>query len=261
MKRKINSLIVFIFVLLAPAPVFASSTYSSTNYSSNQVLFGVGSSNNQSSTNYQAQATAGDLGNGNVNSPDYQAYVGFNTTAQPFLEFVVTAENIIPSNSTCSPSDTNCNSYLTTTATSTANGSFYVRAWRSNGYAIYTTSPPPTNTAGHVLATNSTPTAPASPGTTEQFGMNLVSNTNPVTYGSNPQDAVTPNTCTLISNCVAANYANPNQYAYSQGDEIAYDSTSTSSIIYTASFIYNISGSTPSGLYTFNSSFVAVANY
>jgi hypothetical protein len=52
----------------------ASAQYSSGNYKSNEVFFGIGGDNNQSSANYKAQTAAGVLGVGRYSSANYQAY-------------------------------------------------------------------------------------------------------------------------------------------------------------------------------------------
>lgn len=237
------------FIGLVPTQAFAATTYSSPNYSVQQIFFGAGGSDNQASSNYNSRISVGELGIGNYSSSNYQAYAGFNTTGTPFLEFVVTGSSINLG-------------YLSTTSTNTATGTFYIRAWQSGGYTVYTTSPPPTNAGGYSLATPSTPTA--STIGSEQFGVNLVANSVPSSLGTNPQDAVTPNTCPTVASCVGSNYDTANKYMYSltsPNNEIAFDSSSTSSIVYTLSFIFNISKSSPSGQYVFNSNLVAVADY
>lgn len=233
-------LIILTIPVVAPLPVYASITSSSANYSVNQVFFGAGGTLNESSPNYQAQTSVGETGIGNYSSSNYQAYAGFNTTADPFLEIVVTATNLNLG-------------VLSTTSTATANATFYVRAWDSSGYIVQTVAPPPTYSS-YSMATNPTPTS-NSVGI-EQFGMNLVANTAPISLGSNPQQ-----TTSFAYGTAYGNYATANKYAYNNGDTIAKSTENTSSTIYTISYIFNISKSTPGGQYVFDQNLVATAYY
>src|ERR1700722_19325054 len=97
MFSRVRNFIVVLVSLFIFSPItsYACTTGScSTDYSVTQTLFGIGGNQTLSSTNYTSQASLGDLGIGNYTSNDYQAYAGFNTTSAPFLQFVVTAENI-----------------------------------------------------------------------------------------------------------------------------------------------------------------------
>ncbi len=227
--------------LFASLPVYATpGSASSPNYSVNQVFFGAGGSNSQTDGTLNAQVAVGETGVGNYSSPNYQAYAGFNTTAEPFLEAVVTGTNLNLG-------------ILSRLSTATANATFYVRAWDSSGYIVQTVAPPPTNSS-YTFATNSTPAA-NSVGS-EQFGMNLRANTSPITYGADPVQS------TAYSYGVAfGNYATANQYAYNNGDTIAKATQSTSSTVYTISYVFNIGPATPGGIYTFNQNLVITGYY
>src|SRR5690349_10431023 len=65
----------------------AFAQYSSSHYQTNEVFFGSGGDNNQASANYNASVAAGALGVGRYSSANYQAYSGFLTPNEPFLEF------------------------------------------------------------------------------------------------------------------------------------------------------------------------------
>jgi len=229
--------------LLLPANVLAQ-THTSPNYEVDQTFFGTGSSNDLSSDNYQGQATVGDLGVGEANSLNYRAYAGFNTTDEPYLEFVVTGASI----------DLD---YLESGQTKTANGTFYIRAWQADGYVIRTESSPPQNEYGsEQISPMAIPGA--SVAGTEQFGINLVANTSPVTFGADPQQI--PDASFSFGE-VAPGYDTPNTFKYVQGDVIAQSFSSTSVTIYTLSYILNITDLTPSGQYTFDHVLVATATY
>lgn len=240
LKLQLTFIIIVAAVSVASVRVYATTTSSSTHYQVDQVLFGTGGDLDNSSTNYQAQTSVGETGIGNYTSTNYQAYAGFNTTSDPYLEIEVTAANLNLG-------------VLSDTSTATANATFYVRAWNALGYIVQTDSPPPTN-AGYPMHTNSTP-AVSSVGT-EQFGMNLVSNMSPITFGMGPQQ-----TTSFSYGSPGSNYGTTNEYAYNNGDTIAQSTESTSSTVYTISYIFNISSSTPGGQYIFNQNLVATGNY
>lgn len=238
-----------VFVVVMPIPVLAV-TSSSPNYSVDQTFFGTGGELNACSGSYCSKQTAGELAIGNTCSPTYCAWAGFNTTDDPFLEFVVTANTIDLG-------------YLDTGTASTATGQFAVRSWQSGGYVVRTESDPPTNTGSgaHQLA----PMAPgptdapvASAVGTEQFGINLVANTLPVAFGQAPQQM--PDS-TFSFGQVATRYDTPNVFKYVKGDVVAASPTSTSITAFTISYVFNISNVTPAGQYKFNHILVATATY
>jgi hypothetical protein len=261
-KLKLFFLMPFL-ILISPLQVFATTTYSSSHYSANQVFFGSGGGQETDPTNGDvAQVSVGETGVGNFKSSNYGAWAGFNTTADPFLEAVVTAENLNLG-------------VLNTAVTATGTGTFYVRAWNAHGYVVQTDSPPP-STSGHSFATNATPTS--STAGTEQFGMNLVADTTPSSLltdspaTSNPVQTTVypytaPSSCPPTSGdaiaygCAYGNYLTTNKYAYNNGDTIAQSTKSTSDTIYTISYIFNISTSTPAGNYIFNQNLVVTATY
>jgi hypothetical protein len=141
-------------------------TSSSPNYQVDQTLFGTGGEADLSSASFSARASVGELGIGELNSANFRAFAGFNTTDEPYIEFVVTGNNIDLG-------------FLDTEAVTTAQGQFYVRAWQAGGYSVTTAADPPTNVGNsYQFATNSTPEV--STVGTEQFGINLVENTSPV---------------------------------------------------------------------------------
>lgn len=234
-------------LLVIPAPIAAQSS-SSPSYRVDQTYFGSGSQDTcptQGGSQYCAQQTAGDLGVGNVCSGNnYCAIAGFNTTDDPFLEFVITADTIDLG-------------YLDENSVKTASGTFYVRAWQSNGYVVRTASDPPTNRDNPAESINPmTMLGPSVPGT-EQFGINLVDNSNP-NIGADLQQ-VPDNTFSFGE--VLAPYNDPDDFYYVKGDPVARSQRSTSVTIYTVSYIFNIDTATPSGEYVFPHSLVATGTY
>lgn len=228
-------------LLLMPLKTYAD-TSASTNYRVDETFFGSGGELNACSTGpngYCSKQTAGELTVGRTDGTLYRAYAGFNTTDEPFLEFVVTAASIDLG-------------YLDENFASTGSGQFYVRAWQAEGYVVRTVSDPPSN-GSHLFTTLAAP-AGSSPGT-EQFGINLVDNSSP-NVGANPTQANS-----FSYGQAETNYDTPNQFTYNKGDVIARSTQSSSVTIYTISYLFNISPVTPSGLYTFNHVLVATGTY
>lgn len=223
----------------------AAPTYSSSNYGVDEVFMGSGGANDMSSANYQGRASLGDTGVGNSSSANFQAYGGFTTTADPYIEMDVT------------PTNTDLG-YLSTTATATTTTTFTVRTYLASGYVVVNAANPPTETgpSTHALNALATPTAPAVG--TEQFGINLVANTSPTTFGANP---VQLPDASYSYGAAAANYNTTNLFKYAKGDTIAGSSQSSGSTQYTISYIYNISEDTPAGEYRFNHIIVATSTF
>lgn len=246
-NKKWRFLLAALALLFLPVPAFAQSS-SSPNYRVDQTFFGSGGELNACSGSYCSKQTAGELTVGNVCSTSYCAQAGFNTTDDPFIEFVVTGSNIDLGN-------------LDTAAVKYATGTFNVRAWNSGGYVVRSESNPPTNpSGGHQITPLASPTASA-PGT-EQFGINVVKNTgfcgSGCDLGADPSQV--PDS-TFSFGQAATGYNTANQFKYVKGDIIALSTKSTSITAYTVSYIFNITTATPSGQYTFIHTLVATGTY
>ncbi len=242
-KKRIKFLAAVLIILLSPARVLAD-TSSSTNYRVDQTFFGSGGELNACSTAYCSKQTAGELGVGNTASANYQAYAGFNTTDDPFIEFVVTATNIDLG-------------YLDPSTTSTATGNFFIREWQGSGYVIRTESDPPSNDENPAQTIDPLAAPTASAAGNEQFGINLVDNSSP-NIGADPQQ-VPDNTFSFGQ--AETGYDTANQFKYNKGDIVARSTKSTSVTIYTISYIFNITNSTEAGQYTFRHNLVATGTY
>lgn len=215
---------------------------SSTNYQVNEYFFGTGGELDPSSPNYKAKQTTGETAIGNQSSTSYQAQGGFNTTDTPYLEFVVNSGSIDLGN-------------LSTSSTATTTATFYVRAYLSSGYQVTAESAPPKN-GGYTINALSSPTASATG--SEQFGINLVANTSPTSFGANPSQ--NPDS-SFSFGAAATGYDTANQYKYVQGDAVALSTKSSGRTDYTISYIFNISSTTPGGQYSFSQNLVATATY
>lgn len=240
-KLKLSVLWLVVFGLF---PTFASAApvYCSTGYCFDESFFGTGGELDASSTNYRAKQSAGETGVGNTSSGNFQAQAGFNTTDQPFIEFSVTG----------SSTDLGV---LSTGITAHTTGTFSLRTYLASGYIIQTASDPPKN-SNYFLTPLSTPTA--SSAGSEQFGINLVHNTSPANFGADPVQS--PDN-TFSFGTVTSDYNTPNLYKYVKYDTVASSNQSSGTTIYTVSYIYNVTTTTPGGTYSFNHILVATSTY
>lgn len=226
---------------------FAQSSNSS-NFRVDQTFFGSGGVLDAQSGQYRARQTLGEVGAGNTKGTLFQAYAGFNTTDEPFIEFFVT-------NSTVNLG------FLDTASASTTTGEFYLRAWQADGYVVRTESDTPKNTAGAYNLTPMSTGGTSSPGT-EQFGINVVRNTNFCGPGCHVgEDPVQVPDNTFSFGQAATGYNTSNNFRYNKGDVIARSQESTSVTIYKISYLFNISPTTPAGEYKFDHNLVATATY
>lgn len=228
-------------LLMVPLSVLAAQS-TSPNYQVNEVFFGAGGALNDCSPTYCSKQSIGETAVGNPSSPNYQAHAGFNTDRTPYLQFLVNATN------------TNVGVLSTGSATTTT-ATFSVKNYLSSGYSVVTVSNPPKNNT-YTMHNLTSPTA-SSPGT-EQFGMNLVANTSPATFGA---AAVQVPNSSISFGAASSGYNTANLYKYVAGDTIAASTSSSGETDYTISYVYNISNLTPGGIYTFNDVLVATATF
>jgi hypothetical protein len=225
----------------------ATAQYASSNYKTNEILFGSGGGFG-SSANYQAQQSLGSLGVGRASSSNYQTYPGPITPETPYLEFVVNSANINLG-------------VLTTAAPSTTTGTFHVKTYLASGYVVTNASAPPKN--GSYTMTNLTSPTTSSIGT-EQFGINLVLNSGcpqsglPGSFGASPVQV--PDS-TFSFGTVAAGYNTACNFKYVNGDTVAQSTQSSGETDYTVSYLYNISSVTPGGAFSFTHILVATSTF
>jgi hypothetical protein len=146
--------------------------------------------------------------------------------------------------------------------TKTGQADFHVRAYIDTGYTVQTFSHPPSYTSGsntHTLAAMTS--LGSSAAGTEQFGINLVHNSSPATFGNDPSPQ--PNG-TFADGVAAPGYNTANQYKYNIGDIVAQTPAGSSGwglTSYTISYIANASILTPAGDYQMVQDLVVVATY
>lgn len=232
-------------LLLTPLQVTAQST--SPNYMVDETFFGTGGEVDMSSPNFRGQGSAGSLGVGSSSSNNFDAESGFMTPDEPFLEMVINNTEVDLG-------------LLSASATASNSTTFSIRTYMSNSYAVLTLSQPPTNESGTPLAGMTGAAAPTVG--KEEFGMNLVANTNP-SIGANP---VNQPDSSFADGGAAAGYNVPNIFKYAVGDTIAAAPANPGNpavglTTYTISYIANISSITEAGLYSMAHELVAVATY
>jgi len=247
--KRLLSTLFMVGVLSMPFAIMglaeATPTYTSNSYGVDEVFMGSGGANDMSSSSYQGRASLGDTGVGNSASSSYQSYAGFTTTSDPYIELIVNSIN----------TDLG---YLSTTNASTTTATFTVRTYLASGYTVVNGSDPPLNTQPPTRYLNALASPTAYSAGTEQFGINLVANTAPTTFGANPQQI--PG-ATYSYGAAATGYDTANVFKYVKGDIIASSASSSGSTQYTVSYMYSISEATPAGQYNFNHIVIATSTY
>ena len=225
--------------LLVLVPSAAAETLQSPNYKLDESSIGTSSPIGQSSSNYGLTSGTGDIGVGNAASANFQINAGSKTTADPVLAFSV--NSAVTNFGTFSPT-------LPATATTT----FSVMNYTSYGYTVQITGSPPTNGAHTISALSS---ADQSQTGTEQFGINLVANTQPKSVGANPDNG------TFGFGSIDNNYNTSNYYRYVSGDTIAKSLKSSGVTNYTLTYLVNVAGLTPGGQYKSNQTLIVLGTY
>lgn len=229
----------FIALTLFSIPTVATQTLQSPNYRFDESAIGTGGLMQGSSSNYKITSATGDLSVGSAESSNFQVEAGSRTSPDPTLTFeVMTAEADFGEFSAA------------TTATSTA--SFSVINYTSYGYVVQLVGAPPKYGNNEITAMSAT--AASQPGI-EQFGVNLVANTSPESFGTNIDNG------SFGHGSVAPNYATPNQFRYVSGETIASAPKSSGKTVYTLSYIVNVTPLTPSGMYTSDQTLVVTGTY
>ena len=211
----------------------------SNNYRFSETSVGGTGVMNTQSTSFQTLGSAGVLGIGNSVGTGFQAFAGTVTTGDPALSFAIT-----DSTADFTP--------FSAAAASTATTTFEIINYTSYGYVVQIQGNPPTKGASVIDAMGAT--GPSQVGT-EQFGINLVANTSPVSVGSNPDQG-------LFGFGVAANnYNTPNNYRFVDGETIASAPKSSGRTVYTISYLVNVNALTPGGQYSANQTLIVIGTY
>lgn len=241
-KRLLSALGLYALIILSATAIASAAQSSSNNYQVNEVTFGSGGVLRACSATYCSKQSAGELGVGATSSAHYLAQAGFNTDRIPSLTFVVDLANYNLG-------------VMTAGTTVTAESTFSVKSYLTDGYVVINGSDPPKNSS-YTMNTLTTPTASNS--AAEQFGINLVANTSPVTFGADPAQVPSG---TFSFGAAAPGYDTPDVYKYAKGDVVAQSLKSTGQTDYTVSYIFNTTASTPGGAYTMDHVLVATSTY
>ncbi len=219
-------------------PLYAESLQSN-NYRFDESTIGSGGLIQSSSSNYTATSASGDLAIGEASSANYNIDSGSKTSPDPALSFRMNSSDVNFGNFTAS-------SAATTTA------SFSVSNYTSYGYVVQISGSPPANGTKTIAAMNTT--GPSQTGT-DQFGINLVANTSPASFGANPNQAL------FGAGTASGNYGTSNQFRYVSGETIASAPKSSGETTYTISYLVNVTSLTPGGKYTTGQTLIITGTY
>jgi len=258
--------------LSASDPTMTSSNYSATEteVGGNGCSQVSGAYTCGASSNYSLNPATDDGGSslgestvGNSASSNYQSNSGFNTTAQPGLMMSVNTSSINFG-------------VLSTAVATTKIASFSVRDYTSSGYVVQAVGSTPSYN-GHNLKPMDTSMCGQSYGCasvagSEQFGINLVSNSSPVSVGADPVCQATGFCYGVAGDGSTGTYGSTRPYTVGGGsslyryisgggETVASGPKSSGETDYTITFLANISTLTPSGVYSGNMTLVATGTY
>ena len=230
-----------IFVLFGAFFLFpiTAQALKSNNFQFDETSIGTSGPLNQSSANYGLSGATGDMGVGNSASGNYQIDAGSKTDPDPVLAFAV--ENTEASFGV-----------LSSSVTATAIAKFSVLNYSSHGYTIQIFGKSPTNDSHSIKSLENTEMSQAG---TEQFGINLVANTQPTSVGSNPDNGL------FGFGSITDDYKIPNYYKYNEGDIIAMAGKSSGITNYTITYLLNVAGLTPGGEYRSDQTLIVLGTY
>jgi hypothetical protein len=191
------------------------------------------------SAHYQLGSSLGDTAIGNSGSDNFQVNAGSKTTGDPTLAFSV------------NQGSANFGSF-SPGQTATATSTFSVSDYTSYGYAVQIVGKPPTN-GSHTLPAMATTDFPTTG--IEEFGINLVANTLPTSFGANPDLGQ------FGAGKAAPNYATLNKFRYVSGETIATAPKSSGITNFTISYVVDVKGLTPGGQYTSDQTIICTGVY
>ena len=248
-----------LLLIVACCLLFTSSSFAQTlnspSYRFDESTLGQGGLPESSSASYTGKSSLGDLAVGYTGSANDGFQGGSQTTPDPRLAVAVTDNaDEFPQFSASTPS-------MTTAA-------FEVLNYTSYNYAVFITGPPPTNSSnGHEIEPLeedvTTTDAESIPGS-EQFGMNLIENTDvvaPENIGANPDNGQGQGLTGFAFGAASDNYNQNGRFRYVEGEMIASSTKSGGYTGYTISYLINVARLTPGGKYTSAQSLVVVGTY
>ena len=230
--KRFVQLLIF-FALLLPVFVYAAS---SANYEIVADSFNAGGGDVKS-TNFNALTAVGEVAMGDSSSGLYVLHAGLpSIKASPYVSMSVGSTWIDLG-------------YLSTTAVAFNSHTLAVESNAKSGYVLKIYGQTLTNADGDDVDEIGAVSAASASGT-EQFGVNLVTNTVPA-VGAAPS---------LQKAVIDSDYAAANQFAFTDADTIA-TSTKHSKDNFTVSYISNISVGTLAGAYQTTITFSLTSNF
>jgi hypothetical protein len=232
---------------LTPAPAMAD-TLVSPHYQFTEQSLGSSGLYGSQSANYQSEQAIGILGLSTSASTNIQVEAGNVTTGDPALTFIVNSPSADFGE-------------FSAGAAATATATFSVINYTSFGYIVQVYGNPPTGPGGHSITAMSS-TGTSVPGI-EQYGINLVANTSPVSLGANPTCTPSADFCPFsdLTDLIDANYKTSDNYRYVSGETIAQAPKSTGQVNYTISYMVNVAALTPGGRYDSNQVLICTGTY
>jgi len=229
----------FLVCCTATQLVHAEPPPTSANYHFDETSITGGGLIESNSTSYRSSSSLGDTAVGNSASTSYQTEAGSQTTDDPALTFII------------EDGDGSFNDF-SATAAATATTSFSIINYTAYGYVVHIAGTAPSNGAHTIdpMATNDS----SLPGT-EQFGINLVANTSPISFGANPDHGQ------FGFGSAVTNYDTANTYRFVSGEAIASAPKSSGRTLYTISYIVNVDTLTPGGKYTGDQTIIVTGTY
>ena len=244
-KKSVMVGVLALGLIYASCPLVFAQQSQSPNYQINEAFFGTGGDLKACSGGYCSKQSAGELTVGNSKSGTYQIWSGFNTNREPSLIAIVEVGAVDLG-------------VLNVNTPRMGFARFTVLSYLAGGYVVQIAGQP-LKIPNHTMPVLGTATA--SVAGSEQFGMNLVTNTAPLSIGANPsQDPDFP-TDPFGFGTAAPGYNTANQYKFTNGDIIAQSPTSSGTTRYTLSYLANTSPLTPAGTYTADHSIVVTATF
>ena len=221
------------------AVTFADSDLNSAHYHLDESLVGGGGLVQSSSPSFQSREDIGSAAVGDSSSTNFQIDSGHITPAYPALIFGITNNNATFND-------------FSPAAAATATSTFQVSDYTSYGYVVQIIGDPPQSGPHTITAMASDDVS--RPGT-EQFGINLVHNTSPTSFGADPDHGQ------FGFGSAAINYDTPNNFRYVQGETIVSAPKSSGVTTYTISYIVNVTSITPGGSYTSNQELICTGTF
>ena len=239
-RRLISFGLLTIGIITLSTAVVVADPLKSSHYEFTETSLGGSGQTGAQSANFQSQQAVGILGVGSSASANFQTSAGNITTNDPALAFAITSASANFGNFSAG-----------TAAVSTS--TFQVLNYTSYGYVVQIVGNPPSNSTGHTITAMSS-TAPSQAGI-EQFGINLVANTSPVSLGANPNHGQ------FGFGSASSNYGTADNYRFVSGETIASAPKSSGLTTYTISYIVNVNTLTPGGQYSSNQTLVCTGTY